>query len=163
MAIRDRIRRVLRKSHSSGSDSSSHTDGSHGNSPTATPAVVTTSDVDKTTTPPSAFVRVFNNFSARSERDDSRRREPRLPRGRRRGRRSIHPSMRPLTIQNIQHQEMLSHFTMTFGATDPDQIESLSFCGISPCCTRTPSVDGDFAALRLAETTTDPEPDRTFD
>ncbi|RDA92207.1 hypothetical protein CP533_5716 [Ophiocordyceps camponoti-saundersi (nom. inval.)] len=152
MAIRDRIRRVLHKNDSSGSDTSSR----------SVPAGTTTSDMTtivKTTSPPSTFARVFNNFGARSDRDDDRRREPRMPRTRRRGRK-IHPSLRPLTAQNLQHQEMLSHFTMTFGATDPDQIESLSFCGISPCCTRTPSVDGDFVALQSAETTpTDPEPD----
>ncbi|RDA86753.1 hypothetical protein CP532_4204 [Ophiocordyceps camponoti-leonardi (nom. inval.)] len=158
MAIRDRIRRVLHKTNSSGSDTSSRS---------IPPEATTTSDMTtivKTTSPPSTFARVFNNFGgggggARPDRDDDRRRrEPRMPRTRRRGRK-IHPSLRPLTAQNLQHQEMLSHFTMTFGATDPDQIESLSFCGISPCCTRTPSIDGDFAALQAAETPTDPEPE----
>ncbi|RCI10315.1 hypothetical protein L249_8440 [Ophiocordyceps polyrhachis-furcata BCC 54312] len=148
MAIRDRIRRVLHKTNSSsGSDSSSRS---------VVPDGTTTSDMTtivKTTSPPSTFARVFNNLGARSDRggDDGRRREPRMPRTRRRGRK-IHPSLRPLTAQNLQHQEMLSHFTMTFGATDPDQIESLSFCGISPCCTRTPSVQGDLAALQSTDT-----------
>ncbi|KAF4585710.1 hypothetical protein GQ602_005015 [Ophiocordyceps camponoti-floridani] len=154
MAIRDRIRRVLHKSHSSGSDSSSHTDV---NDPTATPALTTTVDAEKQSSPPSPFARVFHNF--RSDEDRRGRGEPRIPKGRRKGRKPIHPSLRPLTVQNLQHQEMLSHFTMTFGASDPDQIESLNARGISPCCTRTPSVDGDFADLHVTDTPTDTELD----
>ncbi|PHH73926.1 hypothetical protein CDD80_3460 [Ophiocordyceps camponoti-rufipedis] len=156
MAIRDRIRRVLHKSHSSGSDSSSsHTDV---NVPTATPALTTRVDMGKPSSPPSPFARVFHNFRSDEDRR-GRGGEPRIPKTRRKGRKPIHPSLRPLTVQNLQHQEMLSHFTMTFGATDPDQIESLSARGISPCCTRTPSVDGDFAELHATQTPTDTELD----
>jgi hypothetical protein len=52
----------------------------------------------------------------------------------------VHPSEKPLTAQNLQHQEMLSHFSFTFGASSPEQIEEDDFFGVSPCCTRAPSV-----------------------
>ncbi|KAJ3473313.1 hypothetical protein NLG97_g10380 [Lecanicillium saksenae] len=42
----------------------------------------------------------------------------------------------------MRHQEMLSHFSMTFGASDPAQIETMSFIGVSPCCTRPSSRRG---------------------
>lgn len=54
--------------------------------------------------------------------------------------RITHPSEKPLTQQNIQHQEMLSQFTWTFGASRPEQVEDDDFFGVSPCCTRAPSL-----------------------
>lgn len=56
------------------------------------------------------------------------------------GKKIVHPSEKPMTAQNLEHQEMLSHFQWTFGASRPEQIEDEDFMGISPCCTRAPSV-----------------------
>lgn len=58
-------------------------------------------------------------------------------------RRPIHPSEKPLTAQNLKHQEMLSQFTMTFGTRRLSQIEGYGFNGVSPCCTRPASLNGD--------------------
>ncbi|PHH84448.1 hypothetical protein CDD83_1933 [Cordyceps sp. RAO-2017] len=168
MAIRDRIRRALRsKSNSSASDSASHA-GSSNTTTTATDASDTTSLRKINTTSTSTFSRVFafgsrdkghrhnnnnNPAGGKENRKDRKRHRP--------GKKPVHPSQRPLTLQNLRHQEMLSHFTMTFGASDPSQIESLSFCGVSPCCTRPASVDldrADLGALSLAATPASGEP-----
>lgn len=52
----------------------------------------------------------------------------------------LHPSERPLTEQNQRHQEILNQFTMTFGATKSDESRPSFQGGVSPCCTRPPSI-----------------------
>lgn len=138
MAIRDRIRRALRKSDSS-SDSVSQA-GS--NTTAATAATSETESLHKLPTHHSALSRIFtlgsrdkDNGGHRSSGSNSKERK------KAKGGKKMHPSQRPLTLQNLKHQEMLSHFTMTFGASDPDQVVSPSFGGVSPCCTRPGSVD----------------------
>ncbi|KAJ6446325.1 C2 domain-containing protein [Purpureocillium lavendulum] len=158
MAIRDRVRRALHKSDSS--DSVSQAD-SNSTTVTTTTATSDTSSLHKTTTTTSTLSKVlsFGSRDRTSDRNKSKDKEAKKSRGRRS--KPVHPSQRPLTLQNLKHQEMLSHFTMTFGASDPSQIERLSFCGVSPCCTRPGSVDldrGDFnlsshtSALSIADT-----------
>jgi hypothetical protein len=61
----------------------------------------------------------------------------------------LHPSEKPLTAENLKHQELLNHFTMTFGASDPSRLDSMSFYGVSPCCTRRPSIDGDYTTSTM--------------
>ncbi|KAK2592881.1 hypothetical protein QQS21_009413 [Conoideocrella luteorostrata] len=136
MAIRDRFRRALRKSDSS-DDTISQTDS---NTTTTTAATSETSSLHKSTTGSSKLARTFT--WGRRSKDESEKESKRS-----RKNKKIHPSQRPLTLQNLKHQEMLSHFTMTFGASDQSQIETLSFIGVSPCCTRAPSLEIDRADL----------------
>ncbi|KND95380.1 hypothetical protein TOPH_00436 [Tolypocladium ophioglossoides CBS 100239] len=153
MAIRDRFRRALRKSDSS--DSISQTESNT----TTTTTTSETSSLHKTATTTSTLSKVFT-FGSRdrdNDRDKSKEKERKTAKGGRK--KPIHPSQRPLTLQNLKHQEMLGQFTMTFGASNPSQIERLSFCGVSPCCTRPGSVvdfdGGDVSspsALSIAET-----------
>ncbi|OAA43154.1 hypothetical protein NOR_04521 [Metarhizium rileyi] len=130
MAIRDRFRRALRKSDSS------DTTISQTKSNTTTATTSSTSSLHKSTS--SRFLKSFT-FGRRSK-DESQEESTRD-----RKNKKLHPSQRPLTLQNLKHQEMLSHFSMTFGASDPSQIESASFIGVSPCCTRAPSLEIDRA------------------
>jgi len=154
MTIRDRFRRALRKSDSS--DTISQTES---NSTTTTTMSASSSvhksinsgagklartftwgrrskdESDKTAQDAKDKTNKMNNNNSSSNSNNSKTKKSK----------KMHPSQRPLTLQNLKHQEMLSHFTMTFGASDPDQIESLSFIGVSPCCTRTPSLDMDRA------------------
>ncbi|OAA33063.1 hypothetical protein AAL_00528 [Moelleriella libera RCEF 2490] len=133
MAIRDRFRRALRRSTSS--DTISQTQS---NSTIATTNTSDTSSLHKSTSGGSRLAKTFS-WTRRSKDDadrDSRWKSKHS---------KMHPSQRPLTLQNLKHQEMLSHFTMTFGASDPSQIETLSFTGVSPCCTRLPSLEIDRA------------------
>ncbi|KAF5134276.1 uncharacterized protein G6M90_00g012930 [Metarhizium brunneum] len=146
MAIRDRFRRALRKSDSS--DTISPT-----NSNTTTATTSETSSLHKSTS--SKFARTFA-FSRRSK-DESHEESKRNKKNKK-----THPSQRPLTLQNLKHQEMLSHFSMTFGASDPSQIESASFIGVSPCCTRAPSLEIDRAEISHSLTGS-PNPDSVRD
>ncbi|EFY98621.1 hypothetical protein X797_001900 [Metarhizium robertsii] len=146
MAIRDRFRRALRKSDSS--DTISPT-----NSNTTTATTSETSSLHKSTS--SKLARTFA-FSRRSK-DESHEESKRNKKNKK-----IHPSQRPLTLQNLKHQEMLSHFSMTFGASDPSQIESASFIGVSPCCTRAPSLEIDRAEISHSLTGS-PNPDSVRD
>ncbi|POR34862.1 Uncharacterized protein TPAR_04941 [Tolypocladium paradoxum] len=146
MAIRDRFRRALRRSDSS--DSISQTDSN-----TTTTTTSETSSLHKTATTTSTLSKVFT-FGSRdrdNDRDKNKEKEKKKPKDGRK--KPVHPSQRPLTLQNLKHQEMLSQFTMTFGASNPGQVERLSFCGVSPCCTRPASVvdfDGGHGSPPLA-------------
>lgn len=147
MAIRDRIRRALRKSDSS--DAVSQT-GSNTTATTLTTAATSETSLHQLPTTTSALSRIFtlgsHGSSGSGSSGTNKAKIKPSRRERRRAKATVHPSQRPLTLQNLRHQEMLSHFTMTFGASDPDRIESLSFYGVSPCCTRAASVDLDRGA-----------------
>ncbi|KAG6031350.1 hypothetical protein E4U41_007596 [Claviceps citrina] len=129
MTIRDRFRRALRKSDSSGTTISQ----TESNTTTAT-TTSTASSLHKLTASGGKLARTFTwgRRSKDESADDSKKNKKT---------KKLHPSQRPFTLQNLKHQEMLSQFTMTFGASDPDQIESFSFIGVSPCCTRVPSLE----------------------
>ncbi|KAG5941565.1 hypothetical protein E4U60_007823 [Claviceps pazoutovae] len=147
MAIRERFRRVLRMSDSS--DTISKT-GSNKTSTatTTTSATSTSSSLHKSTTSSGKLARTFT-WGRRSKDEAEKKAEKVAAKSSSKHKKTkkMHPSQRPLTLQNLKHQEMLSHFTMTFGASDPDQIESLSFIGVSPCCTRAPSLSIDRADM----------------
>ncbi|OAA53692.1 hypothetical protein ISF_08631 [Cordyceps fumosorosea ARSEF 2679] len=151
MAIRDRFRRALRKSGAS--DTVSPTELSTAGSTALTTTTTTTTTTSQCssshdgpqlekTTSRLARVLTFSSSSASSP-EKEREREEKRDRKAAQSRRRTHPRDRPLTTQNIRHQEMLSHFRMTFGASDPTQIETMSFVGVSPCCTRRGSLDLD--------------------
>ncbi|KYK58297.1 hypothetical protein DCS_05310 [Drechmeria coniospora] len=149
MSLGDRFRRAVRKS-----DSSDDASQAHSSAATSTTNASETSSLHTTATAGSTFSKVFP-FRSRS-RSGSRQKSAEKESGRARGKdrkKPIHPSQRPLTLQNLQHQEMLSQFTMTFGASDPSQIERLSFCGVSPCCTRPSSIDLDRDEFNLSSRT----------
>ncbi|KAH7170572.1 hypothetical protein EDB81DRAFT_170582 [Dactylonectria macrodidyma] len=129
MAIRDSVRRVLRLSGES--DNSSQAD----NSLTSTASSSKTSISSKSSglRPTRSWTWGSNNKAKEmATKERKARSKP--------AKRYTHPSEKPLTEQNLRHQEMLSQFTWTFGASRPDQVESDSFVGISPCCTRAPSL-----------------------
>jgi len=128
MAIRDNFRRAFRRSDSS---SSSQNDSTI-NSTTASSEASEPPSLHKTSS------RLTWSWSSKEKDATKERKSKNKPK-----KRVVHPSERKLTAQNLAHQEMLSHFTMTFGASRPEQIETDSFIGISPCCTRTPSLAGD--------------------
>ncbi|KAG5979545.1 hypothetical protein E4U55_005027 [Claviceps digitariae] len=153
MTIRERFRRALRKSDSS--DTISQTES---NSTTTTTMSSTSSSLHKSTTSSGKLAKTFT--WGRRSKDESEDKLAQAAKENSKSKKSkkMHPSQRPLTLQNLKHQEMLSHFTMTFGASDPDQIESLSFIGISPCCTRAPSLDFDRADTSSSLLTDSPNP-----
>ncbi|RFU81438.1 hypothetical protein TARUN_750 [Trichoderma arundinaceum] len=141
MAIRERFRRALRRSDDS--DTISQTD-SNGDSSTRQSSSSESSapqlSLKKTS---STLSRTFT-FGRRDKEKDKEKeiaKKEEKDRKRNKGRTWKHPSEKPLTEQNLKHQEMLSHFTMTFGASDPSQIQDIDFDGISPCCTRNCSID----------------------
>jgi len=137
MAIRETFRRALRRSDDSndsqtGSTLASTTTTTSNDNPV--PSSPSSSSLHKTSS------RLTNwSWSSGKEKEAPKERKPK-DKGKKR---VVHPSQRPLTNQNLAHQEMLSHFNMIFGASNSEQIETGSFMGISPCCTRTPSLIGD--------------------
>ncbi|PHH81866.1 hypothetical protein CDD82_7682 [Ophiocordyceps australis] len=136
MSIRNRVRRALRKSRA---ESVSPTNSNA----TSSTLPSETSSLRKTPTTTSTLSRVLSSLGSRdksSDRSEKKRIRDERQRGRGNAKNPLHPSLRPLTVENLRHQEMLSHYTLTFGASDPSQIESPSFCGVSPCCTRPPSI-----------------------
>ncbi|KAK5990298.1 hypothetical protein PT974_08565 [Cladobotryum mycophilum] len=144
MAIRDRFRRALRKSDSS--DSMSQSDS---NSTTASTRHSSSSEASSPIIPltKSSSFRLTRTFTFGSRDKDKDNKEKPKPKEKARPRKSnnkvwMHPSQRPLTEQNLRHQEMLSHFTMTFGTSNASQLEDIDYDGVSPCCTRPSSIDG---------------------
>ncbi|KAL7927761.1 hypothetical protein ACQKWADRAFT_12691 [Trichoderma austrokoningii] len=143
MAIRERFRRALRRSDDS--DTISQTD-SNGTASSSTRQ----SSSSESSAPQLSLKKTSSTLSKTfsfGRRDNSKKNEEKIARKqeaarkRNKGRTYKHPSEKPLTEQNLKHQEMLSHFTMTFGASDPSQIIDPDFDGISPCCTRNCSID----------------------
>ncbi|KAH7162679.1 hypothetical protein B0J13DRAFT_16421 [Dactylonectria estremocensis] len=130
MAIRESFRRALRLSEES--DSSSQADNS--NTSTSSSSKTSISSKSSGLRPTRSWTWGSNNKAkevAAKERKSRSKPTKRI---------ITHPSEKPLTEQNLRHQEMLSQFTWTFGASRPDQVESDDFVGISPCCTRAPSL-----------------------
>ncbi|KAL6787857.1 hypothetical protein J3E68DRAFT_147948 [Trichoderma sp. SZMC 28012] len=133
MAIRDRFRRALRRSDDSDTisqtDSNATTDSTRQSSSDESAPQLS---LKKTS---SVLSRLFKDTKEKEAKVEEKNRK------KNKGRTWKHPSEKPLTEQNLKHQEMLSHFTMTFGASDPSQVVDLDFDGISPCCTRNGSLD----------------------
>ncbi|KAL7935074.1 hypothetical protein V8C35DRAFT_26259 [Trichoderma chlorosporum] len=134
MAIRERFRRALRRSDDSDTisqtESSTASDSSDRQSSSSESAPQLS--LKKTS---SVLSRLFKDGKEKEVKKEEKDRK------KTKGRTWKHPSEKPLTEQNLKHQEMLSHFKMTFGASDPAQVQELDFDGISPCCTRNCSID----------------------
>ena len=134
MAIRDRVRRALRKSEASDSSSQPDTNALATTTTTTNTSQSSNNTLEKTTTRLARVLTFGNSSNSDKENEAREKKKKREKKSRSNGR--MHPRDKPLTDQNIRHQEMLSHFSMTFGASDPNQIETQSFMGVSPCCTR---------------------------
>ncbi|KAJ4268445.1 hypothetical protein NW762_002508 [Fusarium torreyae] len=136
MAIREQFRRVMR------SDASSSSQLVDSNTPGKITATMTKSSQNSDRSDDSASKSSLVNKLSRTwtwgskDKDTTKERKPKN----KKGKKITHPSEKPMTAQNLQHQEMLSHFDFTFGASCVEQIEEEDFIGISPCCTRAPSV-----------------------
>lgn len=133
MAIRDRFRRAMRRSDDS--DTISQTDSNTTDS--------SARQSSSSESAPQLSLKKTSSVLSRLFKDTKEKEAKKEEKGRKKtkGRTWKHPSEKPLTEQNLKHQEMLSHFTMTFGASDPTQVQELDFDGISPCCTRNCSID----------------------
>ncbi|KAF4955030.1 hypothetical protein FGADI_4869 [Fusarium gaditjirri] len=134
MAIREHFRRAVR------SDASS-TNIVDANTPGKITATMTKSSQNSDKSDSSSKASLVNKLSrtwtwGSKDKDATKERKTKN----KKGKKITHPSEKPMTAQNLQHQEMLSHFDFTFGASCPEQIEEDNFIGISPCCTRAPSV-----------------------
>lgn len=138
MAIRDRFRRALRKSDSS--DSISQTESTLTTTSTASTSRSSLSDASSQQSHKSAprLTRTFTFGHRDKEKDKTKEKEKEK---KNKNKTRPHPSERPLTTQNLKHQELLSQFTMTFGTQNISQIEFYDSNGISPCCTRPCSID----------------------
>ncbi|KAM0250546.1 hypothetical protein ACHAQJ_008556 [Trichoderma viride] len=142
MAIRERFRRALRRSDDSDTISQTDSDATAASSTRQSSSSESAPQLSLKKTS-SALSRTFTFGRRDKEKDKERDNAKKEERDRKKtkGRTYKHPSEKPLTEQNLKHQEMLSHFTMTFGASDPSQIQDVDFDGISPCCTRNGSID----------------------
>ncbi|KAF7559780.1 hypothetical protein G7046_g4382 [Stylonectria norvegica] len=124
MAIRDHFRRAMRLSNSS--DGSSQNDAETG---TSTPASSNTSESSSSTqkSPSPKLSRTWT-WGSSKEKFPGKERKPKTSKSNKSNKtRVVHPSEKPLTAQNLQHQEMLSQFTWTFGASRPEQVLSHDF------------------------------------
>jgi hypothetical protein len=139
MSIRDRVRRVLR-SKSGGSSSDSDSMSQSDTSPATPTSSNTSQSSDSVQSLTSKLSRTFT-FGARDKESSSASANAATTKEKSKKRRSrpLHPSERPLTAQNLRHQQVLNQFTMTFGTSNLSQLD---LDGISPCCTRAPSIDG---------------------
>jgi hypothetical protein len=152
MAVRDHFRRAVHKSDSS--DNLSQTSGTS-SSMTATTTTSNTSDSSDggsslRKVPTNRLARAFAFGSRDKARDLEKEKEKELERQRKQQQKAkknkipLHPRDKPLTAQNLRHQEVLSQFTMTFGSSPNrmSQVITGNVPGISPCCARAGSIDG---------------------
>jgi len=139
MSIRDRVRRALRsKSGGSASDSDSM---SQSDSSPATPTTSNTSQSSESVQSLTSKLSRTFTFGSRDKEGNTAAASTNAAKDKSKKRRNrpLHPSERPLTAQNLRHQQMLNQFTMTFGTSNLSQLD---LDGVSPCCTRAPSIDG---------------------
>ncbi|KAF5024278.1 hypothetical protein F66182_3646 [Fusarium sp. NRRL 66182] len=134
MAIREHFRRALRSDASSSNLVDAETPGK-------ITVTMTKSSQNSDKSDSSSKSSLVNKLSrtwtwGSKDKDTTKERKPKN----KNKKKITHPSEKPMTAQNLQHQEMLSHFDFTFGASSLDQIEEDGFIGISPCCTRAPSL-----------------------
>ncbi|KAI6766482.1 hypothetical protein HG531_011704 [Fusarium graminearum] len=132
MAIREHFRRAMRSDASASNIIDVNTSGK-------ITATVTKSSQNSDKSDVSSKSSLVNKLS-RTWTWGSKDKDATKERKSKKGKKITHPSEKPLTAQNLQHQEMLSQFSFTFGASSPEQIEDDDFLGVSPCCTRAPSV-----------------------
>lgn len=132
MAIREHFRRAMRSDASASNIIDVNTSGK-------ITATVTKSSQNSDKSDISSKSSLVNKLS-RTWTWGSKDKDATKERKSKKGKKITHPSEKPLTAQNLQHQEMLSQFSFTFGASSPEQIEDDDFLGVSPCCTRAPSV-----------------------
>ena len=147
MAIRDRFRRAL---HKSTSDSSMSQVGSNLTT-TRTTGTTTTSAASSHPSslngqqPKFAFPwgRSDKEKESRKEEKEKKKQERKKPTNK-----PVHPRDKPLTAANLRHQEALSGFEFSFGSS-PSRISQIvpagswDYIGVSPCCTRPSSINGD--------------------
>ena len=151
MAIRDRFRRAVHKSAST--DSIAPSDSNTTITTTQTTGTVSSSDTTSSTRSlrkvhSTMFGRTFTwgrekDLEKEKKKEEEKEREK--ERKRKKSKKPMHPRDKPLTEQNLRHQEALSHFTMTFGSESMASASNrLSYIGgVSPCCTRPASmIDG---------------------
>ncbi|QPC74048.1 hypothetical protein HYE68_004800 [Fusarium pseudograminearum] len=132
MAIREHFRRAMRSDASASNIIDANTSGK-------ITATMTKSSQNSDKSDVSSKSSLVNKLS-RTWTWGSKDKDATKERKSKKGKKITHPSEKPLTTQNLQHQEMLSQFSFTFGASSPEQIEDDDFLGVSPCCTRAPSV-----------------------
>ncbi|EKJ67957.1 hypothetical protein NXS19_011899 [Fusarium pseudograminearum] len=132
MAIREHFRRAMRSDASTSNIIDANTSGK-------ITATMTKSSQNSDKSDVSSKSSLVNKLS-RTWTWGSKDKDATKERKSKKGKKITHPSEKPLTAQNLQHQEMLSQFSFTFGASSPEQIEDDDFLGVSPCCTRAPSV-----------------------
>lgn len=134
MAIREHFRRALRSDASASNMVDANTSGKI----TATVTKSSQNSDKSDSTSKSSLVNKLSRTWTWGSKDKDTTKERKTKN--KKGKKITHPSEKPMTAQNLQHQEMLSQFSFTFGASSPEQIEEDDFMGISPCCTRAPSV-----------------------
>lgn len=168
MSLKERFQRfVSRKSRSSGhSSSSSNSDAcdpytsSSGSSGTSTPTptmpiataprpAISRSGGSKTSPTSTSFQNSLLSktltwrSSGESPRKERKRASDRRERDAQAARRKVHPSERPLTEANLRQQEALNAFKWEFGRSQGRRNSLGAWSvetGISPCCSRRPSL-----------------------
>lgn len=152
MAIRDRFRRAMHKN-----DSDSNISQTESNTTSATNTSSEASSLHKqptnasSTTPKLKFpwsVSDKEKEARQQEKETKKKAAAKKKKG------PIHPRDRELTAANLRNQEMLSGFDFSFGSS-PNRLSQLvphgpDDTGVSPCCTRPASINGDFEAPDLS-------------
>jgi hypothetical protein len=164
MAIRDRFRRALHKSKSDTNMIQTMSDA------TTTPAATISNTSSETSSQPSSlrsqptqpkFTFPWGRGDKGKEHHRKEEKEKKKTQKKTASSKPMHPRDRPLTASNLRHQEMLGGFDFSFGSS-PNRMsqlvsaKSLEDDGVSPCCTRPASINGD--ALTSADEDSDPDP-----
>lgn len=145
MAIRDRFRRAMHKSDSEStiSQTESNTTSATNTSSEASSLHKQPTNASSSTTPKLKFP-----WSSTDKEREAKQKEKELKKAAAKKKKGpVHPRDRPLTEANLRNQEMLSGFSFEFGSS-PNRMSQLvppeQDIGVSPCCTRPASINGDF-------------------
>lgn len=148
MAIRDRFRRAMHKN-----DSDSNISQTESNTTSATNTSSEASSLHKQPTNASSTTpKLKFPWSSTDQEKEARKQEKENKKkaATKKKKGPVHPRDRELTAANLRNQEMLSGFDFSFGSS-PNRLSQLvpagpDDIGVSPCCTRPASINGDLDA-----------------
>lgn len=171
MAIRDRFRRAMHKNDSDTNISQTESNTTYGTNTSSEASSLHKQPTNASSTTP----KLKFPWSVSDREKDARKQEKETKKkdAAKKKKGPIHPRDRELTAANLRNQEMLSGFDFSFGSS-PNRMSQLvppgvSDIGVSPCCTRPGSINGDFdepdlspvdevAEIRLRSSTADLPP-----
>lgn len=147
MAIRDRFRRAMHKNDSDSNISQTESNTTSGTNTSSEASSLHKQPTNASSTTPKLRFPWSSNESDKEKDARKQEKENKKKAAAKKKKGPVHPRDRELTAANLRNQEMLNGFDFSFGSS-PNRLSQLVpvgpyDIGVSPCCTRPASINGD--------------------